>query len=147
MTETNKILTTKIGNLNQNIKSHDHIGRKFKDKIIDLEMEIERLGIQKDTLETTKDENIKYLKKELGVHQSYALKAIDRNCMTGEDIRSQALENYHIILAHREEIRLLNVEPDKLKLDFRRIKTRYERQLENLQLQLEDNQTSFQQLH
>ena len=78
-------------------------------------MELERVGIRKDGIEITKDENIKILKKELSMYQSSALKAIERNCMTGEDFRSQALNNYHIILQHREEIKELNVLPDKLR--------------------------------
>ena len=51
-------------------------------------MEVERMGIQKDKIEVTKDENIKWLKKELSLYQASAMKAIERNCMMGEDFRS-----------------------------------------------------------
>ena len=53
------------------------------------------------------------------------MKAIERNCMVGEDFRAQALSNYNIILKHREEIKELNVLPDKLKRSIFEIKTHY----------------------
>ena len=102
-------------------------------------MEVERIGIRKDNTEITKDEQIRLLRQEIGVYQASALKAIERNCMTGEDFRSQALNNYHIILDHRAEIKELNVLPDKLRRSIFEIKTYYQRKVRNFELKLEDN--------
>ena len=110
-------------------------------------MEVERTGICKDNVEITKDEQISYLKKEISVYQASALKAIERNCMVGEDFRAQALSNYNIILKHREEIKELNVLPDKLKRSIFEIKTYYQRKVRNFELKLEDNQSSFLTMH
>ena len=120
---------------------------RYKDKQAEMEMEMARIGISKDKLEQTKDENIKWLKKELGVHQAAALKAIERNCMMGEDFRSQALNNKHIIEDLRADISNLNIEPDKLRLDILKLKTMYKRKIRNFEMQLVDHQMTFTAMH
>ena len=98
-------------------------------------------------MEKAKDEHISFLKKELDVHQSYALKAIDRNCMMGEDFRSQAHDNYNTIVALRADVERLSVEPARLVAEFLKIETKYKRKIENYNLQNEDHQVVFTSLH
>ena len=145
--ETLKIRDTKIEHLNQTIKAQKEVELRYKDKHQELEIEVQRIGIQKDKLEQTKDENIKWLKKELDVHQSAALKAIERNCMMGEDFRSQALNNKHIIEDLRNEIANLNIEPEKLKHDILKLKTMYKRKIRNFEMQNVDHQMTFTDMH
>ena len=105
MRAKHKLVEQQIGGLKESLVARDDIERTLKDRIMDLELDVARAGVKKDTLEVTKDENIKWLKKELDYHQSYAMKALDRNAMMGEDYRSTALRHVYTIEDLKKEIK------------------------------------------
>ena len=104
MRAKHRIVEKKVGELKESLVARDDIERKLKDRIMDLELDVARAGVKKDALEVTKDENIKWLKKELDYHQSYAMKALDRNAMMGEDYRSTALRHVDTIEDLKKEM-------------------------------------------
>ena len=87
----------------------------------------------------TKDMQFKDMKKVIDFHEEAQYRAIRQNIMLGEDYRSQALVNYHIILDLKKKIEELEETIRQKNLRLLQIETRERRTGEAYDMELEEN--------